>query len=134
MSSQIWVCLNILHLRSECYSLLLRLHHADFLQQSLYKRNILMQPGPLTKPLSQRSIKTPSFRIIDFGRGECWRLFVKQSLPCYDDLLDSNGQLKEGTSEGTERLLRSAMDEWFRNKDYETNSAREEMMVTFWDY
>jgi hypothetical protein len=32
-------------------------------------RNILFQPGPLHLPPSQRSLKDPSFRIIDLGRG-----------------------------------------------------------------
>lgn len=28
-----------------------------------------MQPGPLTVPRAERSLNTPSYRIIDFGRG-----------------------------------------------------------------
>ncbi|OCH85291.1 hypothetical protein OBBRIDRAFT_763141 [Obba rivulosa] len=56
--------------RSECYSLLCRLHNANFIQNSFYTRNILVQPGPLTRPPAERSRRTPSFRIIDFGRGE----------------------------------------------------------------
>jgi hypothetical protein len=55
-------------MRIEMYSLYCLLHHAKVLQQSTYVRNMLMQPGPLTVPPHQRSIKTPSFRIIDFGR------------------------------------------------------------------
>ena len=58
--------------RSECYSLLFRLHYERFRQGSFYDRNVLVQPGPLTAPPEQRSKKTPSFRIIDFGRGERW--------------------------------------------------------------
>ena len=50
-------------------SLIRRLHLAGFIQHSIAKRNILVQPGPLRDHLSQRSMKTPSFRIIDFGRG-----------------------------------------------------------------
>ncbi|KAK7017616.1 hypothetical protein R3P38DRAFT_3201139 [Favolaschia claudopus] len=42
--------------RSECYPLALRLHHAEFTQNSFY-----------------RSDKTPSFRIINHGRGEHWQ-------------------------------------------------------------
>jgi len=56
--------------RLECYSLLLRLHHARVLQQSVFTRNILVQPGPLTQPPEKRSLETPSFRIVDFGRGK----------------------------------------------------------------
>jgi hypothetical protein len=29
-----------------------------------------MQPGPLTRPPSLRSMDSPSFRLIDFGRSE----------------------------------------------------------------
>lgn len=54
--------------RSECYSLMTRLHYAHFIQNSFYVRNILVQPGPLTAPPHKRSKKTPSFRLIDFGR------------------------------------------------------------------
>ena len=35
----------------------------------MYVRNILVQPGPLAALPSVRSYATPSFRIIDFGRG-----------------------------------------------------------------
>jgi hypothetical protein len=35
----------------------------------MYKRNVLVQPGPLTVPLANRSLDEPSYRIIDFGRG-----------------------------------------------------------------
>jgi hypothetical protein len=47
----------------------LNLHQHGFLQQSTYARNMLVQPGPLTVPPMERSLDTPSFRIIDFGRG-----------------------------------------------------------------
>jgi hypothetical protein len=48
----------------------MRLHHAHVLQNSIYVRNILVQPGPLTLPPKERSLETPRFRIIDFGRGK----------------------------------------------------------------
>ncbi len=32
----------------------------------------MIQPGPLTLPPEERTYKQPSFRIIDYGRGECW--------------------------------------------------------------
>ena len=57
---------------TECFSLLLRLHHMDIVQGSFYVRNIMCQPGPLTLPPEERSYDHPSFRIIDFGRGKCW--------------------------------------------------------------
>ncbi|KAJ7196999.1 hypothetical protein GGX14DRAFT_472515 [Mycena pura] len=54
--------------KAECFSLFLRLHLSGFLQKSAFKKNILVQPGPLTVHPSQRSLETPGFRIIDFGR------------------------------------------------------------------
>ena len=39
-------------------------------QGSFYVRNIMIQPGPLTLPPERRSIDSPSFRLIDFGRAE----------------------------------------------------------------
>ncbi|KAI0688594.1 hypothetical protein BC835DRAFT_1256903, partial [Cytidiella melzeri] len=57
-------------MRSECYSMMCRLHYAGFVQGSFFVRNILVQRGPLTLPPEKRSKKTPSFRLIDFGRGE----------------------------------------------------------------
>ena len=54
--------------RTACYELFKRLHAAGFTQGSIYERNILVQPGPLSAPLEERSDGTPSFRIIDFGR------------------------------------------------------------------
>ncbi|KAI9431932.1 hypothetical protein H4582DRAFT_1884603 [Lactarius indigo] len=49
-----------------------RLHNARFIQRSIHKRNILVQPGPLTRPPAERSLDDPSYRIIDFGRGGCY--------------------------------------------------------------
>lgn len=49
-----------------------RLHNAGFIQGSAYARNILTQPGPLTNPCAQRSFDSPSYRLIDFGRGQCY--------------------------------------------------------------
>jgi len=55
--------------RRKCWCILQRLHLAGFAQGSFYERNILVQPGPLSLPPSQRSGNSPSYRIIDFGRG-----------------------------------------------------------------
>ncbi|KAJ6465964.1 hypothetical protein C8R47DRAFT_46337 [Mycena vitilis] len=54
--------------KAECFSLFLRLHVSGFLQKSPFKKNILVQPGPLTAPPQERSLQSPSFRVIDFGR------------------------------------------------------------------
>ncbi|KAH9903248.1 hypothetical protein C8Q73DRAFT_633651 [Cubamyces lactineus] len=58
--------------RTECFSLILRLHYMELIQGSFYVRNIMIQPGPLTAPPEKRTLDTPSFRIIDFGRGASW--------------------------------------------------------------
>jgi hypothetical protein len=50
-------------------TLLKRLHEAKFVQGSMHRHNVLIQPGPLSVPRANRSLDTPSFRIIDFGRG-----------------------------------------------------------------
>ena len=55
--------------REKCLRLFERLHEAGFMQGSPYPRNMLIQPGPLSVPDKERSLKEPSFRIIDFGRG-----------------------------------------------------------------
>ncbi|KAF8173817.1 hypothetical protein K438DRAFT_1728295 [Mycena galopus ATCC 62051] len=54
--------------KAECFSMFLRLHLSGFLQKSAFKKNILVQPGPLTVPPQTRSLHSPSFRVIDFGR------------------------------------------------------------------
>ncbi len=35
----------------------------------MYRRNVLVQPGPLSVPRANRSLDEPSYRIVDFGRG-----------------------------------------------------------------
>ncbi|KAI0791425.1 hypothetical protein C8Q75DRAFT_715555 [Abortiporus biennis] len=59
--------------RAQCFSLLARLHLDEYYHGSFYERNIVKQPGPLTVPPSERSLDTPSFRVIDFGRTEHYR-------------------------------------------------------------
>ncbi|KAI0918510.1 hypothetical protein AcV5_002486 [Taiwanofungus camphoratus] len=54
--------------QSQCYTHVLRLHYEGFVQNSVYARNILIQPGPRWVHRSKRSFHEPSFRIIDFGR------------------------------------------------------------------
>ena len=56
------------------------LHNAGFLQGSIYPRNMLIQPGPLTLPPSERSLASPSFRIIDFGRAEYKLDFIRDAI------------------------------------------------------
>ncbi|KAG6824669.1 hypothetical protein H0H93_001744, partial [Arthromyces matolae] len=54
--------------KNEALSLIYRFHHAGWLHNSIYARNIVAQPGPLNVPPSERSKKNMSFRLIDFGR------------------------------------------------------------------
>ncbi|KAI0688990.1 hypothetical protein BC835DRAFT_1229317, partial [Cytidiella melzeri] len=54
--------------KTECFSLMFRLHLENVVQNSYYVRNILRQPGPLYVAPEERSKDTPSFRVIDFGR------------------------------------------------------------------
>ncbi|KAI0343573.1 hypothetical protein BDW22DRAFT_1328208 [Trametopsis cervina] len=67
--------------KTECMSLIHRLHLERIVQGSCHARNILRQPGPLYLPPEQRSSETPSFRIIDFGRG---RRFASAGLKLQD--------------------------------------------------
>jgi len=59
------------YFRESIATLLERLHEARFIQGSMYHRNVLIQPGPLSVPPANRSLSKPSYRIIDFGRGVC---------------------------------------------------------------
>lgn len=56
--------------RKECSSLVARFHRAGYVHNSLFTRNIVMQPGPLTQPPWLRTMNSASFRLIDFGRTE----------------------------------------------------------------
>ena len=100
--------------RSECYSLVCRLQLAEFLQGSMYVRNILWQPGPLSKPPKERSRDTPSFRIIDFGRAMDWNGFVR----------------KEKDEKKRERKAK----EWQDQASYDRQKFERELMINDWDY
>ncbi|KAL6304650.1 hypothetical protein BKA93DRAFT_749586 [Sparassis latifolia] len=100
--------------RSECYSLILRLHYENFVQQSMYVRNVLMQPGPLTAPPDKRSKKNPSFRIIDFGRAISWKDYV-------------------GPQPDSEKRQRKS-SAWHEMVDKEAQKAREQLQISDWDY
>ena len=68
-----WIVFNLTLIygpREECFSLIKRLHKAGFTNGSMYMRNMVVQPGPLNVPRPERTMKQPSFRIIDFGRVE----------------------------------------------------------------
>ena len=58
--------------RNEVVSLMHRFHQAGWVHQSVYERNILVQPGPLNVPYARRNRTVGqgkrNFRLIDFGR------------------------------------------------------------------
>ncbi|KAH9933090.1 hypothetical protein B0H21DRAFT_711749 [Amylocystis lapponica] len=100
--------------RSECYSLILRLHYAGFTQGSLYVRNVVVQPGPLTIPPEERSMVCPSYRIIDFGRAEHWTDQVDEFM-------------------GVERRRRKRRD-WWQWLNGEEARAQRELAIPDWDF
>lgn len=67
----------------------MRLHKEGILHGSLADRNIMVQPGPLNVAPAGRSLDTPSFRVIDFGRARIceqgddeWRTGLKNDISC----------------------------------------------------
>ncbi|EKM57232.1 uncharacterized protein PHACADRAFT_254885 [Phanerochaete carnosa HHB-10118-sp] len=94
--------------------MMLRLHYSGFVQGSFFVRNIMVQPGPLTAPPELRSKKTPSFRVIDFGRGEEWNTFV-------------------GDKTDKERLEQKER-EWGNKISDEDKSAQSELQIPRWNH
>ena len=109
---------------TECFSLLLRLHHMDIVQGSFYVRNIMCQPGPLTLPPEKRSYDHPSFRIIDFGRGECWDWELKALAGAEASTSDKRTSDKPKTEQRDKRRL-----EFRRMVSDEVARARKELLV-----
>ena len=94
--------------------MMLRLHYEGFTQGSFYVRNIMVQPGPLTAPPEQRSKKTPSFRVIDFGRGERW-----------DDFVGDKTDKKN---------VENKQRQWGNSIFDEDRRAQRELQIAFWNY
>lgn len=107
-------------IRIECYSLLIRLHFAEYMHNSFKERNIVVQPGPVTAPPEARSLDTPSFRIIDFGRTECYDKYREEIL--YDWQMDG----KEDHDVDPEHDARIEMS-WGEHLMKERWSARKEL-------
>ncbi|KAJ7161989.1 hypothetical protein C8R43DRAFT_1063213 [Mycena crocata] len=138
--------------RSECYSLALRLHFSEFTQGSFYVRNILRQPGPLTVAPSERSNRTPSFRIIDFGRGEHWPYQLAAAEKENEerrahqagerDVMDvpTEAEMKQRIEEEEEedaedkKVLERCGKSWWESRDYEVRKAHSELIVKDFDY
>ncbi|KAK7682781.1 hypothetical protein QCA50_014165 [Cerrena zonata] len=100
--------------QSECFSLIHRLHKAGFVQNSPYLRNMVVQPGPLTVPPEKRSMKYPSFRIIDFGRGQDWDSYVGKDT--------------------SEKHLQGKADSWYFHRQYEAKHVEEQLGITEHQY
>ncbi|PPQ68570.1 hypothetical protein CVT24_005582 [Panaeolus cyanescens] len=76
--------------REEAISLFNRFHCAGWTHQSLYQRNIVRKPGPISAHPDERLLNSQSnkgmgenwtFRMIDYGRS---RNFEDEKHPCYD--------------------------------------------------
>ena len=103
--------------RTECFSLILRLHDLGITQNSFFVRNILIQPGPLYLPPSMRSYKTPSFRIIDFGRARVLTYLLA-------DVKETDPDKRKEAYKGVARQLHSEMHE-------EEKLARGQLLLEF---
>ena len=130
----------IILFRTQLNAMFLHLHNAGFLQGSIYPRNILMQSGPLTVPPSKRSLGPPSFRIIDFGRAEYKRDFLRDAigvaaleryekwLDDYDDFITTVG-VAEAEKEYTITVYDDEDGECEDRKGKEKAKSREVRMV-----
>ncbi|KIK65213.1 hypothetical protein GYMLUDRAFT_83088 [Collybiopsis luxurians FD-317 M1] len=127
--------------RNECFAILLRLHHANFVHNSFYVRNFLKQPGPLTKPFRERSLDSPSFRLIDFGRTTIWEdkragALENISYARRSKNIDSAPTKEEWEeemktqAERKERALKYAASKWFEERNYELGKAFKELRIS----
>ena len=72
-------------------SLVHRFHRAGWIHRSVAERNILVQPGPITMPSSQRFMEEGQgaperkFRLIDFGRSSKPSTFSESQKRIYDE-------------------------------------------------
>ncbi|KAF4588055.1 hypothetical protein EYR38_010016 [Pleurotus pulmonarius] len=109
--------------RTECYSFLLRLQHAEFNHNSFWVRNILAQPGPLHLPPHERSGDVQSYRLIDAGRMVHWSEFIA----------DRVGALPEPTNETEAREYLTKVDNaeiaWERCKAQDTDYGLGELLL-----
>lgn len=95
-----------------CFAFPHRLSHEGFIQNSFYTRNILVQPGPLTHPPNQRSMETPSFRVVDFGRCQWWCDLLPQS-PSEGDGDRAAAQVEAAARRKRKKAI---WKEWFRSE------------------
>ena len=92
----------------------------DVYQGSFYVRNIMVQQGPLALPPEQRSYATPSFRIIDYGRGQCWDWELEEK--------DKGNGKDKGKGKGKKDLKRDRAD-FVQSIVDEVARARRELLV-----
>ncbi|KAG8981128.1 hypothetical protein FRC05_004028 [Tulasnella sp. 425] len=87
--------MNQLHIeyKEQLYTMMKRLHLNGFTQGSVYPRNWLVQPGPLSVAPSRRSLERPNFRMIDFGRAVCKKDVSQEDFIKQGD--DDIGKLQE---------------------------------------
>lgn len=95
----------------------------------------MVQPGPLTHPPSLRSDKTPSFRIIDFGRAECWahKVLGEAGLRDTETKVETEGILRLSKALDQECMRRLAKG-WWEMRNHEVEKARNELLVEDFDY
>ncbi|KZS99889.1 uncharacterized protein LAESUDRAFT_667429 [Laetiporus sulphureus 93-53] len=111
--------------QSQCYTHILRLHLEEFIQNSVFTRNILIQPGPLDVAPHFRSREHPSFRIIDFGRCEQVDDWFKHRYgkdPSEIKCTDEN-----------EEEVRGMYRPWVLKKSFQEAVAREQLGVDLMD-
>ncbi|KAJ8473758.1 hypothetical protein ONZ45_g16179 [Pleurotus djamor] len=119
--------------RTECLSFIHRLGFADMAHNSVYTRNILVQPGPLDRPPPLRSLDTPSYRIIDLGRSETWDMRLERE--CHGQDLTNlrlpkgrDGFVEEGVQlEGPMADLAKINRNWSWHCRQERDKARKEL-------
>ncbi|KAJ6608602.1 hypothetical protein B0H10DRAFT_1955278 [Mycena sp. CBHHK59/15] len=91
--------------KRECWSLLYRLHHAQWVHWSVAERNIMVQPGPLTSPQGwQRGLPGDpvSFRLIDFGRSLYCAERSEDAEDVFEELREKGNLLKKMHTEKDE--------------------------------
>ncbi|TBU30410.1 hypothetical protein BD311DRAFT_754829 [Dichomitus squalens] len=88
--------------REQCFDLVQRMHRQGFSHGHPHPRNMLVQPGPLSLPPPLRSMASPSFRLVSFGR---WRA-LSHPLP-----KESQLGAKRAFEKGREIDVCVAMDE-----------------------
>lgn len=98
---------NVLLHRSEAAALVFRFHNAGWIHGSVAKRNILIQPGPLSDIPHERLVNSKArdghginwdFRLIDFGRA--YEIIKDQSEKRIEYLIKTEESVLYRTLEG----------------------------------